>query len=34
MNTDVVLDALKELGVSGAEKSGRNDVVVHGKKVI
>ena len=33
MNIDVLLDALAELGVTNAEKSGRNDIVIGGKKV-
>eukprot|EP00831_Metopus_contortus_P064900 TRINITY_DN58036_c0_g1_i1.p1 TRINITY_DN58036_c0_g1~~TRINITY_DN58036_c0_g1_i1.p1 ORF type:complete len:370 (-),score=45.18 TRINITY_DN58036_c0_g1_i1:38-1147(-) len=33
MNTDVLVDAMKELRISGAEPSGRNDILVNGKKV-
>ncbi len=33
MNADVVLAALKGLGIKNAAKSGRNDMVVDGKKV-
>ena len=29
----MLLDALHELGIHGAEKSGRNDIVIGGKKV-
>eukprot|EP00826_Nyctotherus_ovalis_P034465 TRINITY_DN2879_c0_g2_i12.p1 TRINITY_DN2879_c0_g2~~TRINITY_DN2879_c0_g2_i12.p1 ORF type:complete len:373 (-),score=79.60 TRINITY_DN2879_c0_g2_i12:66-1184(-) len=32
-NTDVLLEALGSLGVGKAEKSGRNDIVIEGKKV-
>lgn len=32
-NTDVLLQALRSLGVAKAEKSGRNDIVIEGKKV-
>eukprot|EP01022_Parablepharisma_sp_SALTPOND_P015720 TRINITY_DN224_c0_g4_i1.p2 TRINITY_DN224_c0_g4~~TRINITY_DN224_c0_g4_i1.p2 ORF type:complete len:378 (-),score=54.47 TRINITY_DN224_c0_g4_i1:4217-5350(-) len=33
LNTDVLLDALNMLGIPNAAKSGRNDIVIDGKKV-
>jgi len=32
-NIDVLIEALKSLGATKAEKSGRNDIVIEGKKV-
>ena len=33
LNTDVLLNALNRLGVPNAEKSGRNDIIIKGRKV-